>query len=176
MFEPVLNWPIEIGAPQIAVFVLLAQRLAEEIHAQRNTRRLLKEGAREVGKAFYPVVPVVHLGWIAALFFLVPPAAPLLWPLVALWAVLQIARYWIIGSLGRYWTHRSITLDSAPAVRSGPYGMVRHPNYLIVFTEVLVISSSFQAWWLAIAGGLAHGAMLLTRIRIEDKALAARRG
>ena len=102
----------EIGAPQIAALLILIQRGAEEIHSQRNTRALLARGAREEGAGYYPVVAAAHLGWIASLFFLIPPDAHTYWPLIGLYVVLQAVRYWVIATLGPYWTHRIITLDA----------------------------------------------------------------
>ena len=83
---------------------------------------MLAEGGREEGGAYYPVVAAAHLAWIASLFFLISPDATIIWPLIAYYFMLQIVRYWVIGSLGRYWTHRIITLPSAPIVARGPYG------------------------------------------------------
>ena len=64
------------GLPQIAAVLLLVQRGLEEVHSQRNTRRLLQQGAQEVGRDYYPVVAATHLAWIACLAFLVPSSAP----------------------------------------------------------------------------------------------------
>ena len=64
------------GPPQLAALLILVQRGLEELHSQRNTRRLLQQGAQEVGRDYYPVVAATHLAWIASLAFLVPPSAP----------------------------------------------------------------------------------------------------
>src|SRR5262245_9801572 len=120
-----------LGAPQIAALLLLLQRGLEELHSQRNTRRLLQQGAHEVGRDYYPVVAATHLAWIASLAFLVPTGAPVYLLPLAAFLILQPVRYWIIGTLGRYWTHRIITLPGAPIVRGGPYRVVRHPNYAV---------------------------------------------
>ena len=63
------------GPPQFAALLILVQRGLEELHSQRNTRRLLQQGAQEVGRDYYPVVAATHLAWIASLAFLVPPSA-----------------------------------------------------------------------------------------------------
>ena len=73
-----------IGAPQIAAGAVLLQRGVEELYARRNTRRLLAAGGREEGSAYYPVVAVTHLAWIASIFFLVPATAAIFWPAAAL--------------------------------------------------------------------------------------------
>ena len=69
----------------------------------RATRKaLLAEGASEAGSIFYPVVAATHLAWIASLFFLISPDAPIIWPLIAYYLALQVVRYWVIASLGPF--------------------------------------------------------------------------
>ena len=72
----------QLGPAQIAAILVLVQRGAEELLSQRNTRRLLAEGAREEGREYYPVVAVTHLAWIAALYLLVPVNAAISVPLL----------------------------------------------------------------------------------------------
>ncbi len=166
--------PDWLGPPQLAAALVLAQRGLEELHSMRNTRRLLAEGAHEEGSDLYPVVASAHLGWIAAIALLIPPSAAVIWPLASAFLALQIARYWVIGSLGRYWTHRIITLPGAPVVRSGPYGLVRHPNYVVTIAETallplvfgqVAIAAIFTAIWIAV---------IRAKISLEDAALAGR--
>jgi methyltransferase len=164
-----------LGPAQIAALLVLAQRGLEELHSQRNTRRLLAEGGVEAGRDYYPVVATIHLAWIAAVFFLIPPSAEIVWPLLAAYLVLQVARYWVIGTLGRYWTHRIITLPQAPIVKAGPYGLVRHPNYAVVLLETLLLPWVFGAFWLGVIMAAINGAMLYYKIVLEDAALAGRR-
>ncbi|MFQ5625868.1 MAG: isoprenylcysteine carboxyl methyltransferase family protein [Methyloligellaceae bacterium] len=163
------------GAPQIAAILVLAQRGFEEIYSSANTKRLLAEGAREVGAGFYPVVAATHLGWIASLFLLISPNANVTWPLLVLYLLLQVARYWVIGSLGRYWTHRIITLDGAPIVKRGPYKFMKHPNYVITLVETFLLPLAFGAWGLALIMTAIWAAVLRYKILLEDAALATRR-
>jgi methyltransferase len=164
----------EIGAPQVMALVILLQRGAEEILSARNTRALMAEGAREEGVGYYPVVAVAHLGWIAGLFFLVTPGAPIIWPLIGLYAALQVARYLVIATLGRYWTHRIITLDHAPVVSSGVFRYVRHPNYAITVAETLLLPLAFSAVAFALIMTAIWMAVLSYKIQLEDAALARR--
>ena len=166
----------EIGAPQIAALLILIQRGAEEIHSQRNTRALLARGAREEGAGYYPVVAAAHLGWIASLFFLIPPDVHAYWPLIGLYVVLQAVRYWVIATLGPYWTHRIITLEAAPIVSSGPYRFVKHPNYAITIAETLLLPVAFSAIALGLIMTAIWVAVLNYKIRLEDAALARRKG
>jgi methyltransferase len=164
-----------LGPPQIAALVVLLQRGMEELHSARNTRRLIANGAHEVGRDYYPVVAVTHLAWIAGLFFLIPRAATISLPMLGAYLLLQIIRYWIIGTLGRFWTHRIITLDGAPLVRSGPYRYMRHPNYAVAIAETLVLPLAFGAIALAIIMTAVWSAVLIYKIALEDAALAPRR-
>jgi methyltransferase len=163
------------GAPQIAAILLLLQRGLEEVYSSANTKRLLAEGAREAGAEYYPIVATTHLGWIASLFLLVSPNANISWPLLMLYALLQVARYWVIGSLGRYWTHRIITLPDAPVVKRGPYKYIRHPNYVITLLETFLLPLVFGAWGLALIMTAIWAAVLHYKILLEDAALASRR-
>lgn len=163
------------GAPQIIAILILAQRGLEEVYSSTNTKRLLAEGAQEAGAQFYPVVATAHLGWIASLFLLISPNANITWPLLILYVLLQGVRYWVIGSLGRYWTHRIITLDSAPLVRRGPYKYIRHPNYVITLIETMLLPLAFGAWGLALIMTAIWAAVLHYKILLEDAALAKRR-
>ena len=163
------------GVPQIAALLLLLQRGLEEIYSERNTRRLIAEGGREAGRDYYPVVAITHLAWIAAIFLIISPAAPILWPLLALYLLLQVARYWVIATLGRYWTHRIITLQGAPIVRRGPYRYVSHPNYAVTIAETFLLPAVFGGWALGIIMTAVWSAVLYYKIVLEDRALAERK-
>jgi methyltransferase len=168
-----LDW---LGWPQIAALLLLVQRGLEELYSARNTRKLLAEGGHEEGRDYYPVVAVTHLGWIASIFFLIPPDAPISWLALVLYGVLQVARYWVIGTLGPYWTHRIITLPDAPVVRRGPYAWVQHPNYMVTIAETLLLPIVFGAAALGAIMTAIWSAVLYYKIVLEDAALAKRRG
>jgi methyltransferase len=160
---------------QWLVLLVLLQRLAEVAWARRNERRLLAAGGIEVGAAHYPLFFVLHGSWLAALWLLVPADARVIWPLLALFALLQAARVWVITSLGPYWTTRVITVPSAPLVRRGPYRWIKHPNYLVVAGEIAVLPMAFGAWEIALLFSVLNALLLSHRIRVEEAALAPRR-
>jgi methyltransferase len=164
-----------IGAPQIAALLVLAQRGAEELYSARNTKALRAEGASEAGATFYPVVAATHLAWIASLFFLIPPDARIIWPLIVYYLALQVVRYWVIASLGRFWTHRIITLADAPITRRGPYRYLSHPNYALTIVETFALPLAFGALALAAIMTALWWVVIATKIKLEDEALAARR-
>ena len=155
--------------------LVVLQRLAELVLAARNTSRLRAAGAFELDARGYPAFVLLHGGWLVSLALLVPATAPPSWPLLAVYAVLQLGRVWILASLGRRWTTRIIVLPGAPLVRRGPYRFVRHPNYLIVAAEIVVLPLAFGAVAIAIVFSLANLALVARRIAIEERALAPRR-
>jgi len=155
---------------------IVAQRLAELLWAERNTRRLRALGATEAGAGHYPAIVVLHAAWLVALVAFVAPDAPVDRPLLAVFALLQAARLWTVASLGERWTTRVIALPGAPLVRRGPYRYLRHPNYLIVAAEIVVVPAIFGSWGIAAAFGLLNAALLCHRIRVEERALAAATG
>ena len=155
--------------------LVILQRLAELVLAARNTSRLRAAGAFELDARGYPLFVLLHGGWLVSLALLVPASAPPSWPLLAVYAVLQLGRIWVIASLGRHWTTRLIVLPGAPLVRRGPYRFVRHPNYLIVAAEIAVLPLAFGAVAIAVAFSLANLLLVARRIAIEERALAPRR-
>ena len=164
-----------IGWPQVIILLVALQRVSELILAQRNTRRLLAQGAVEHGARHYPLFVLLHGGWLVALWLAVPPTASISGVLLVLFCGLQAARIWVIASLGPFWTTRILTLPEAPLVARGPYRWFKHPNYLVVACEIPLLPLVFGAWQLALIFGLANLALLAYRIRVEDAALAARR-
>jgi methyltransferase len=164
-----------IGAPQIAAILILVQRGLEELYSARNTKALIGAGAHEVGSAYYPVVAATHLAWIASLFFLVPTDAPILWPLIVYYLLLQVVRYWVIGTLGRYWTHRIFTLPGAPVIARGPYRYLRHPNYAVTIVETFVLPLAFGALALAAIMTALWWTVLAYKMRLEEQEMDARR-
>ncbi|MBB3066112.1 isoprenylcysteine carboxyl methyltransferase family protein [Limibacillus halophilus] len=163
------------GWAQFVVLLVAAQRLGELVIARRNTQALLAAGAREVGAAHYPLFILLHGSWLLMLFLVVPSGQPADWLFLGPFVFLQIARVWVVASLGRFWTTRIITLDAAPLVKRGPYRVLRHPNYVIVAGEILLLPLAFGALWVAILFSLLNACLLIWRIRLEEQALAGRR-
>jgi methyltransferase len=164
-----------LGLAQIVAVLLLLQRALEELHSQRNTQRLFEQGAHEEGREYFLVVATTHLCWVASLAFLIPASAPVNLSLLVLFLALQPVRYWIIGTLGGYWTHRIITLSSAPIVTKGPYRFVRHPNYVVTLAETFLLPAAFDQVALGVIFTAIWGAVVHYKILLEDRAISARR-
>ncbi len=147
------------------------ERLVELVHANRNTRRLLSQGAREHAPGHYPLIVAVHALWIAALWWLVP-SRPVDGFWLALFVLIELMRAWVLITLGPRWTTRIIVLPGEPLVRSGPYRLVDHPNYWVVIGEIAVLPLVFGLWLVALVFTLLNAAVLTIRIREENRALS----
>lgn len=161
--------------PHIAIlgFVTL-QRLGELALARRNTARLLARGAREAAPAHYPLIVAVHAAWLATLWVLAP-GRPIQWSLIALFALLQTARVWVIRTLGDRWTTRIIILPGAPRIDTGPFRYLSHPNYAVVMAELVLLPLAFGLWWVACLFFALNAVVLAIRITAENRALLGSR-
>ena len=158
-------WP----AVAILGFVTL-QRLVELRLADRNSKRLLAQGAIEYGRGHYAFIVALHMAWLGALWWSAP-AQPISLAWLGAFALLQFGRIWVIAALGGRWTTRIIVVPRAPLVATGPYRFVSHPNYLIVTAEIAVLPLVFGLWKFALAFSLLNAILLWIRIREENKAL-----
>ncbi len=158
-----------MGAALFLGFIIV-QRLSELVIAKRNTARLLARGAYEVGASHYPVMVLMHSGWIVCLviFGYDQPVSPV-WLLA--FAGLQVLRVWILVSLGHRWTTRIIVLEE-PLVVRGPFKYLSHPNYALVVAEIIVAPMVLGLVWVAVVFTVLNAAMLWVRIGVEHKALA----
>ena len=161
--------------PVLFLAFLIAQRLGELVIAERNTARLLAAGAVEHGAGHYPVIVAMHAAWIVALAAFGWHAA-LHWGWLAVFAVLQALRLWVLVTLGRRWTTRIIVPPLDPAERlvaRGPFRLIPHPNYAVVIAEMFVAPMVLGLGWVALVFGVLNLAfLLLVRIPVENRALA----
>jgi methyltransferase len=159
-----------MSAAVIILALVTIQRLAELVIARRNTRALLGKGAHEVGASHYPLIVAMHAAWLVALWIFAP-GQPILWPLIALFVLLQALRLWVLATLGGRWTTRIIILPGAPLVTGGPFRFIRHPNYAVVVAEIAVLPLAFGLIWVALLFSALNAAVLTIRIKAEGAAL-----
>jgi len=138
----------------IVLALVAAQRVLELLYARRNTARLLARGGIESGASHYPLIVVLHAAWLLTMAVLIPPSTPSNWSL-----------------LGLHWTTRIVTVQGAPLVRRGPYRFFRHPNYVVVAAEIAVLPLAFGAVTIAATFTALNAAIMVWRIRVEDRAL-----
>lgn len=159
----------------VVIAIVVAQRIAELIYAERNARRLLQRGAIEVAPAQHPFFVALHAAWLISMLLFVRAATIPNWWLLGAFFALQVARLWVLWALGPYWTTRIITIPGEPLVRRGPYRFVKHPNYVIVALEIALLPLAFGAWRMALVFTIFNAILLMARIRAEERALSTRR-
>ncbi len=159
------------AAATILALVTL-QRIGELLLARRNTKRLLARGAGEVGASHYPLIVLLHAAWLITLWAF-GRDQQVNWLLLAGFAVLQALRVWILVSLGARWTTRIIVLPGEPLITSGLYRYLPHPNYVVVTAEIALLPLALHLPLVALLFTVLNAIVLLIRIRIEARALAA---
>ena len=159
------------------VAVIFIQRLFEMRLSQRHVTQLLAEGGRKHGENYLWVVKVLQLSWfalmIAEVWWLDRPFVP---PLAAIALLATIAgqglRYLSMRSLGRRWTLPLITIPGAPAVDSGIYRYLRHPNWLGVILEIAAVPLIHTAYLTSLVFSVANAFLIAKRIQAEEQALS----
>ena len=159
----------------VVISIVILQRLVELVVAKRNEKWMRSQGAYEAGAAHYPIMVAMHIAFFISLLaevILLARSLSAIWIiLLVIFLVAQVARIWCLTSLGKFWNTKIIILPGADVVQKGPYKWVRHPNYVIVTTEVLVLPLLFGAYLTAIIFTLLNVWMLSVRIPAEEKAL-----
>ncbi len=158
-------------AAVLILALVTLQRLGELVLAARNTKALLARGAQEVGASHYPLIVLLHAAWLLSLWYFAP-GRPVNLLLLALLLLLQLARAWVICTLGARWTTRILMLRGEPRVTTGPFRYVSHPNYIVVAGEIFVLPMMFYLPGVAIIFTLLNGLILALRIRLENESLA----
>lgn len=157
--------------PSIALLAFVTlQRLVELPIAAANTKRLLAAGGHEVAPAHYPLIVAVHASWLATLWWLAP-SRPIELPFLAIFALVEAARIWVLRTLGPRWTTRIIVVPGERLVTRGPYRFVDHPNYLVVIAEIAILPLVFGLWHVALLFSVFNAVALAVRIRAENQAL-----
>jgi methyltransferase len=135
--------------PHLAILgFVTAQRMIELPIARANTARLIAAGGHEDA-----------------------PGQPISLPLLALFALVEVARVWVLWTLGPRWTTRIIVVPGERLVARGPYRFVSHPNYVVVAAEIALLPLVFGLWQIATLFTLLNAAVLAVRISAENRAL-----
>jgi methyltransferase len=162
----------------LLVAAIALERLAELIVAQRNLAWSRTQGGIEFGASHYPVMVVLHTGLlVGALVEVIGLHRPFLpalgWPMLAIVLGAQGLRWWCITTLGQQWNTRVVVIPGAPRVVGGPYRFFSHPNYVAVVAEGIALPLVHTGWITALVFTVLNAALLRTRIRTENAALAS---
>ncbi|ALC81364.1 MULTISPECIES: isoprenylcysteine carboxyl methyltransferase family protein [Bacillus] len=163
----------------LMISILLLQRVSELFLANRNENTVKKLGAVEYGRKHYPFLVSMH-----GLFFLcfMLEVNLLERTLSGWWGILlpficlvQLIRYWAIFSLGFYWNTKIFVIPDAELCSKGPYKWSRHPNYIVVALEFILLPLLYNAYVTAFMFTVLNACMMRIRIQEEEKALQLNR-
>jgi methyltransferase len=166
----------------IAILFVLAfvPMIAEAIRSASNERGLRAAGAIEPADDVYAMMQVAYPACFVAMLaeaWLRGAAMNRVAVMGATIFVLAKAlKYWCIATLGRRWTFRVLVPPGSHLTRRGPYRVLRHPNYLAVAGELAGFGALAQAPVAAVCALVLFGALLVARIRVEERALGLRSG
>ncbi|MHB1490332.1 isoprenylcysteine carboxyl methyltransferase (ICMT) family protein [mine drainage metagenome] len=168
----------------VTVYLLLIgavalERLVELVVSARHAAWSFARGGTEHGRGHFPAMVALHsallLACVGEVVAAGRPFVPAIgWPALAVALASQVLRWWCIVTLGPRWNTRVIVVPGLPLVTTGPYRVLRHPNYVAVVAEGLALPLVHTAWVTALVF-TALNAVLLLRYRIpaEEQALAA---
>jgi methyltransferase len=167
-----------MGWYALLIVAVALERLAELLVSRRNLAWSRAHGGTEFGKSHYPVMVVLHTGLLAACLIeailLHSPFIPALgWPMLAIVLGAQGLRWWCIATLGPQWNTRVVVVPGAARVARGPYRFLSHPNYLAVAAEGAALPLVHTAWITTLVFSVLNAALLRTRIKVENAALAS---
>ena len=171
-----------ISASQAAFLVLLAVvgagRLVEMRLSRRHQRALAARGARREPEPGFGAMVALHTGVLVASAVEVvalhrPFSLALGVPALVAFALANALRWWVIATLGPHWNVQVVGSLALGVVTTGPYRLVRHPNYVAVFVELLALPLVHTAWLTAIVGTALHALVLGRRIAAEEAVLDA---
>ncbi len=161
----------------VFISIVIFQRVVEIIIANRNAKWMINQGGYEVGREHYKYIVLLHTFFFLSLLLEVSVSRPsftswVIAPFV-FFLLAQIGRVWALSSLGSFWNTRIMVLPGAKVIAKGPYRYMRHPNYVIVAMEILLLPLIFQAYWTAFIFSLLNALVLKVRIKVEEQALLA---
>src|ERR1700733_13870999 len=166
----------------IAFLILLllvgALRILELRISRRHQRDLVARGAAKVDEPRFRWMVMLHtavlIGSAVEVVFLKRPFIPTLAAVMfVIFLAANAVRWWVIRTLGDHWNVQVMDSTRLGVVTNGPFRFVRHPNYAAVFAEMLALPLIHTAWITAIAGTLAHAAVLSQRLSTEERVLFA---
>jgi methyltransferase len=137
--------------------------------------------ARHLAKIKYPLeafqMRLFHLLWFCALVLETSVHGQLatgyLFYFYIMFLILaQFVRWFAIYTLTPYWSVDIYDIKNHPIIKTGPYAYLKHPNYLAVIAEFIVLPLLLGCQITLIVGTLGNIFILQRRIKLEESSLA----
>jgi methyltransferase len=153
------------------------RKIVDQIRSKRNIRRLQKQ--RQVLPSRDRALPWMLIAHIA--FFVLTPLEVVLLDrtfipalgisMIVVFVLATLLRWWATNLLGRQWNSEVVVPGDLQPVTSGPYSVVRHPNYLAVSLELLSAGLMYSAYLSTIVVGALNLYAIVKRIHAEEEVL-----
>jgi len=153
---------------------IIIERLIELKIAGSNRKKLIQLGAIEYDKRGYRYIVVMHVLFLTFLVienYFQGYINQFSVHLFSLFLILQVIRYWCIFTLGIYWNTVILIVPGSKIIKKGPYRYLKHPNYLVVTLEFLIIPLIFSLYFTCIIFSIVNILVLTRRVQIENSVL-----
>ncbi len=161
----------------ILLSLFIFQRLYEMRLGQQHLQVLAQRLLVPIDPRDRIVMLLLHSSWFVAL------SLEYLWhgELVEGWsliigliglAVMQIMRLASMRALGVFWVPFPVSFQGQKRVSHGPYRWCRHPNYLAVVGEFLLLPWLGGCYLVMVIASVLNAFFLIQRIQKEEAALA----
>jgi methyltransferase len=145
--------------------------------SKRNEKVLIQKGAVEFGKPHFKFLIMLHALFFISMVIEYSLRAKIIELtlynviLFSFVVILQALRFSTIRSLGIYWTIRIYRVPGEPLINTGLYKYLKHPIYIIVILEIIIIPLVFNLFLTSIIFTILNLIAITVRITIENKAL-----
>lgn len=164
-------------ATLLAVLLMMA---GEAVLSRFNESLLRKQGAVEPEGDVYRTMQWVYPVSFVAMAIegaLGRGASPgMLAAGLAVFGLAKGLKVWAIASLGTRWSFRVLVPPQAAIVKTGPYRVINHPNYVAVIGELAGVALTMRAVVTGVMAVVVFAWLIRARIRVEDEALGRRAG
>jgi methyltransferase len=158
--------------------VAFVPMLVEARRSRKHHAALRAGGAVEPPDDVYSIMQVTYPGAFIAMlgeaWLRGTTVTAITWVGAAVFALAKLLKYWAIATLGPRWTFRVVVPPGSMRTLAGPYRYVRHPNYIGVMGEIVGFALLAGAPVAGVLAAIVFAAVLVARIRVEERALGSR--
>ena len=154
-----------------------ARKMLDQLRSKRNIGRLQEQ--RQIlpsSDRAFPWMLLTHV-----VFFVLTPLEVVLLdreflpalgiPMIVLFVLAGLLRWWATSLLKGQWNSKVVVPEDLQPVTTGPYRVVRHPNYLAISVELLAAGLIYSAFLSTIVVAALNLWAIIKRIHAEEEAL-----